>query len=151
MGVPPVGARYSPPLGGNNNATSSGRGCLPTAEMQDINTYLNAGWDLVDEIRNGTCDYWQMSPGDYPRLRSPVMPEGLGTAEQPYLIRDALDLGTLWFQPMAYYRLEASIDLSGVTWSMPVVPRFDGTFDSNGYVISNLHVQGNKLVGLLCA
>jgi len=132
----------------SGQATSGGGTGLTTTEMQDMNTYLNAGWDFVDEIRNGTCDHWQMSPGDYPRLRSPVMPEGLGTAEQPYLIRDALDLGTLWFQPMACYRLEASIDLSGVTWSAPVVPRFDGTFDGNGYVISNLHIQGSKLVGL---
>jgi len=130
--------------------TASGGGTgLTTDEMQDMNTYLNAGWDFVDEIQNGTCDYWQMSPGDYPRLRSPVMPEGFGTAEQPYLIRDALDLGTVWFQPMACYRLEASIDLSGVTWSMPVIPRFDGTLDGNGFTISSLHIEGEKLVGLV--
>jgi len=137
----------------SGQATSAGGTGLTTAEMQDINTYLNAGWDLIGEIGNGTCDYWQISPGDYPRLRydtgdSPVMPEGLGTAQEPYLIRDAQDLGTVWFKPSAHYRLETSLDLSGITWSMAVVPWFEGTFDGNGYVISNLHIQGGGHLGL---
>jgi hypothetical protein len=121
--------------------------------MQDIMTFLNAGWDFVDEILNGTCDFWQISPGDYPRLcytngNGPVMPKGLGTLEQPYLIRDARDLGTVWFEPTAHYRLEESVDLAGITWSMAVVPWFDGTFDGNGYAISNLHIQGSGYLGL---
>ena len=77
--------------------------------MQNMETFLHAGWDFVAEVANGTCDYWQIVPGDYPRLqyqggRRPVMPEGLGTAEQPYLIRDGRDLGTVWFEPLAHYR-----------------------------------------------
>jgi len=124
-----------------------------TAQMQEISTFLANGWDFVDETRNGTCDYWQMPPGEYPRLLycagdSPVMPEGLGTAEQPYLIRDARDLGTVWFEPAAYYRLEASVDLSGITWAMAVVPWFEGTFDGNDHVINNLHIQGSGYLGL---
>jgi hypothetical protein len=126
---------------------------LTTAEMQDISTFISEGWDFVGENLNGTSDYWEISPGDYPRLRyhignSPVMPEGLGTIEEPYLIRDARDLGTVWFRPMAHYRLETTIDLSGITWSMAVVPWFGGTFDGNGYVISNLHIQGDGFLGL---
>jgi len=133
--------------------TSAGGTGLTTGEMQEISTFLNAGWDFVDENLNGTCDYWQMSPGDYPQLRShsadnPVMPEGLGTVQQPYLIRDAGDLGSVWFEPMAHYRLEASLDLSEVTWSMAVIPWFGGTFDGNGYEISNLHIQGGGYLGL---
>jgi len=137
----------------SGQTTSAGGTGLTTAEMQDINTYLDAGWDFVDEPSNGTSDYWQISPDDYPRLcyhdgNSPVMPEGLGTAEQPYLIRDARDLGTLWFEPLAHYRLEAHVDLSGITWSIAVIPWFDGIFDANGYVISNLNIQGDRYVGL---
>jgi hypothetical protein len=132
----------------SGQTTSSGGTGLNTAEMQEINTYLYAGWDFVGESQNGTCDYWQISPDGYPELRFPVMPEGLGTTEQPYLIKDALDLGTVWFQPAANYCLEASIDLSNVTWSLPVVPRFDGNFDGNGFVISNFHIEGDRLVGL---
>jgi len=121
---------------------------LTTVVMQDIDTYLNAGWDFFDEILNGTSDRWQISLGEYPRLRSPVMPEGSGTARQPYLIHDVQDLGTVRFEPTSHYRLEASIDLSGTAWSMSVVPWFEGTFDGNGYVISNLHITGDRDVGL---
>ena len=131
----------------SGQVSSAGGTGLTVPEMQDINTYLSEGWDFVDEILNGTCDYWQISPGEYPKLYnqaggSPVMPEGLGTAEQPYLIRDARDMGTVWFKPLAHYRLETSLDLSGITWSMAVVPRFNGTFDGNGQKIRNLHIQG---------
>jgi len=137
----------------SGQTTSAGGTGLTTADMQDINTYLDDGWDFVDETSNGTCDYWKISPDDYPRLcyhdvNSPVMPEGLGTDEQPYLIRDARDMGTVWFEPSAHYRLESSVDLSGITWSMAVVPWFEGTLDGNGYVISNLHIQGDRYVGL---
>ncbi len=126
---------------------------LKTAEMQDIAIFLNAGWDFVGETHNGTCDYWRTIPGDCPRLRyhigdDPVMPEGLGTIAQPYLIRDARDLGTVWFEPTAHYRLDSSVDLSGITWSVAVIPWFDGAFDGNGHVIGNLHIQGHHDLGL---
>jgi hypothetical protein len=129
-------------------ATSDGGTGMKTIEMQDINTFRDSGWDFIDEMSNGTCGYWQISLGDYPRFNYPVMPEGLGTAEQPYLIRDARDLGTMWFKPIAHYRLEAPVDLSGTTWSIAVVPWFEGIFDGNGYVISNLYIQGSGYLGL---
>ncbi len=47
---------------------SDGGTGLTTAEMQDINTYLDAGWDFVGETDNGTDDLWWMPEGDYPRL-----------------------------------------------------------------------------------
>jgi hypothetical protein len=38
--------------------------------MQDIDTFLDAGWDLVGETDNGTEDVWMMCPGqDAPHLR----------------------------------------------------------------------------------
>ncbi len=126
---------------------------VSTAQMQDLSTFLAAGWDFADETANGTCNYWQMSADGYPELRchagvSPAMPEGAGTAQEPYLIRDANDLGVVWFEPEAHYRLEASIDLSGITWSTAVVPWFAGTFDGNDCAIRNLHVEGNGYLGL---
>jgi len=137
----------------SGQTASAGGTAKTTAEMQDKNTYLSAGWDFADEVLNGTCDYWQTSPGDYPRLRchtgdSPVMPEGLGTAQEPYLIRDARDLGTVWFEPMGHYRLEANLDLSGITWFMGVIPWFAGTFDGNGHTISNVTITGRSYLGL---
>jgi hypothetical protein len=50
--------------------TSSGGGIgLTTAEMQTASTFINAGWDFVGEIDNGTEDIWWIDEGrDYPRL-----------------------------------------------------------------------------------
>ncbi|MEN6576708.1 MAG: GLUG motif-containing protein [Phycisphaerales bacterium] len=132
--------------------SAAGKG-VTTAQMQDVSTFLAAGWDAVDEVANGTCDFWRISEGRYPQLRCcgedrPVMPEGSGTTAEPYLIRDARDLGTVWSQPGACYRLEASIDLSGIAWSSAVVPWFAGGFDGNGCAISNLSIQGNRFVAL---
>jgi len=139
-------------------ASAGGIG-LTTSEMQDINTFLRAGWDFADEVLDGTCDYWQMRPGEYPLLyhhagNRPSMPEGRGTDEQPYLIQDARDLGTVWFEPLAHYRLAESVDLSGITWSTAVIPWFRGSFDGDGYAIGHLHIQGENdlgLFGLLCS
>ena len=40
-----------------------------TAEMQTVATFLDAGWDFVDETDNGTEDIWWILEGqDYPRL-----------------------------------------------------------------------------------
>jgi hypothetical protein len=44
--------------------------------------------------------------------------------------------------------MESSVDLSGITWSMAVIPWFNGTFAGNSYVISNLHIQGGQYLGL---
>jgi hypothetical protein len=125
---------------------------LTPTKMKDINTYLDAGWDFEGESQNGICDYWQISPGEYPTLRlankRPVMPEGSGTAEQPYLIRDVKDMGTIWSEPTAYYRLENPVDFSGITWSTAVIPWFGGSFDGNGHTIRNLDIQGRSYLGL---
>ncbi|MFC1604204.1 GLUG motif-containing protein, partial [Planctomycetota bacterium] len=39
-----------------------------TAEMQIATTFLEAGWDFVDETANGSEDIWFMPENDYPRL-----------------------------------------------------------------------------------
>jgi hypothetical protein len=67
------------------------------AEMQNIQTYLNADWDFVGETRNGTEDIWWMADGDdYPRLwweplpRHAFSPEPRGGAidvVQPVILR----------------------------------------------------------------
>jgi hypothetical protein len=42
---------------------------LSTAEMQTAATFLEAGWDFVDETENGTEDIWWIDEGnDYPHL-----------------------------------------------------------------------------------
>jgi hypothetical protein len=50
----------------SNSAGGNGR---TTIEMQTAGTFIDAGWDFVDEISNGTYDLWWINDGqDYPRL-----------------------------------------------------------------------------------
>jgi hypothetical protein len=49
--------------------TSAGGTGMTTSEMQTPNTFIEAGWDFVDETANGTEDIWWILEGqDYPRL-----------------------------------------------------------------------------------
>ncbi len=132
---------------------SAGGTGLTTAEMQTVATSLEAGWDLVGESANGTCNLWVVQEGSYPSLaafsgESPADPNGSGTPEDPYQLTDANDLGTVWSQPWATYRMENDIDLSGITWNSAVVPLFKGVFDGNEHVISHLHIEGYNYLGL---
>jgi parallel beta-helix repeat protein len=53
----------------SGQTTSDGGMGKPTAEMQMESTYIEAGWDFVDETVNGTEDIWWILEGrDYPRL-----------------------------------------------------------------------------------
>lgn len=50
-------------------ATSDGGESKTSAEMQNLDTFLDAGWDFVGETENGTEDVWWIDDGqDYPRL-----------------------------------------------------------------------------------
>ena len=52
--------------GQTTSANGSGK---TTAEMQMASTFLEAGWDFVDETENGTEDIWWINEGqDYPKL-----------------------------------------------------------------------------------
>ncbi|MHC4356685.1 MAG: GLUG motif-containing protein [Planctomycetota bacterium] len=47
-----------------------------TAEMKVAATFLDAGWDFVDETTNGTEDIWWILEGqDYPRLWWELIPQ----------------------------------------------------------------------------
>jgi hypothetical protein len=53
----------------SGQAKSAGGKGMTTAEMQTASTFLEAGWDFVDEVANGTEDIWWILEGqDYPRL-----------------------------------------------------------------------------------
>ena len=53
----------------SGRSRSDGGTGLTTAEMQDINTFLNAGGDFMGETVNGTEDIWWILGGqDTPRL-----------------------------------------------------------------------------------
>jgi hypothetical protein len=60
----------------SGQGTSEGGIGKTTAEMQMASTFLEAGWDFVDETANGTEDIWWILEGqDYPRLWWELIPE----------------------------------------------------------------------------
>ncbi len=133
-------------------STSKGGIGKTTAEMQDIDTYLNAGWDFVDEQSNGTCDFWCFQEGTYPQLAAfsgyaIQKPEGSGTPESPYLIYDINDLGVIWYYPQAYYSQVKDINLSDTKWKNSIVPLFAGNFNGNHHKIFSLNINGAGHLG----
>ena len=137
-------------------ATSAGGTGRTTSQMQDMNRFLEAGWDFLGETANGTCNFWQMPhTGGYPVLSivegyTPAEPAGSGTAEDPYIITDANELGTVWYRPVGCYVMANDIDLAGISWSGAVVPFFSGVFDGNDHTLRNVDVNmpGGDGVGL---
>jgi hypothetical protein len=122
---------------------------LTTAQMQDIQTYLDAGWDMVGERENGTTDIWRIpEDGGYPELAvlsedyQPHILDGAGTTEEPYQIATAEDLGAInHYNLSACYELVSDIDLSGITWDTSPITGFGGSFDGNSHRIMNLTID----------
>ena len=134
-------------------SSSAGGDGKTTAQMLEINTYQNLNWDLVNERKNGTCDFWIFREGSYPTLS--VFEDlisfnllGKGIREMPYLITDANELGLVWQEPVAHYRLTDNINLQDITWNMALVPWFAGSFDANDFSIQSLRIIGAGYLGL---
>ena len=73
-----------------------------TDEMQTENTFLNAGWDFVDESANGTRDIWSICERlDYPKLTWQFL---IGDFDNDYRV-DFLD-----FAVFAEHWLSSDID-----------------------------------------
>jgi GLUG motif-containing protein len=141
-----------------------------TTEMYDINTYLNAGWDFVDETANGTLDTWYIVDGWYPNFvwNAGCYAGGSGTVYDPYQIATVGHLCELRTRPddwSKHFILTADIDMSGRTYISAVIASdtdnmamgfqgtaFTGTFDGNGYEIVNMAIDtagaGNDYLGL---
>ena len=158
---------------GASSDGGSGSAGLPTVQMQDINTYLEAGWDFVGETENGVEDIWCIEDGQgYPYLPSAgvifgpmqLYSGGSGTADDPFLIATAWDLIALGHTEPDYdkhFLMVADIDLSGHTFDRAVIawdanaltPDFEGTpftgtFVGDNHVIRNLHIEGEGCLGL---
>lgn len=134
--------------------SSEGGVGLNTSAMRNINTFLNTGWDFANENSNGTSDYWKMPQnGGYPILCGtsgtiPVL-DGNGTNEDPYVIRNANDLGMVWRQPAAHYILINDVNLAGIQWNKAVIPAFRGLLDGRSFKIQNLSINGGSFLGLV--
>jgi hypothetical protein len=135
--------------------SAAGIGLL-TARMQQSATFLEAGWDFVDERANGVTDAWRMpEEGGYPVLTleshgyAQRMLTGAGTPEVPYQIASPEDLGILWrCDPTACYQLVSDLDLSGLHWIGAPITAFNGTFDGGGFVLSHLNLHERGPAGL---
>jgi len=134
----------------SGQTTSDGGLGKTTLEMQDINIFIHAGWDFVGVL--GSPDdiwtepegggypvlVWQLSPG--PEL--PAFAGGTGEPDDPYLISTAEELNNIGGNPRlmtSHFKLINDIDLAGVDFHI-IANRyysFQGTFDGNGYTISN--------------
>ena len=131
----------------NGKLTSSGRG----AEISGNTIRLNGNFatDTLVIMYNNTDYYYhivQFAPSQF---------EGEGTAENPYLIKDASDMNRLAditshsLQPFTdtYFRMTNDIDMDGDTifCGIGLVPysssvTFNGIFDGAGYRIKNLRM-----------
>lgn len=129
---------------------------LTNAEMRRPTTYLDAGWDFVQERANGLHEIWTIpDPCRYPIISSSIRFEppglaGAGTSESPYLISTATELGAVsYYSPHAHYRLTADIDLSGISWSVAIIPGLSGTLDGNGHLVRNMMIAGGSNLGFI--
>jgi hypothetical protein len=141
-----------------------------TTEMQTASTFVDAGWDFVDETANGTDDIWKISEvSDYPRLSWEKYSGGSGTPDNPYQIATAEELMLLGDSPEDYdkhFILIADIDLDpnlpgrkvfdkavivseipGGRTGIQRIP-FTGVFDGNNHTISHLTIIGESYLGL---
>ncbi len=140
---------------------SEGGTGLTTAEMKQLASYYDNGWDFIDEYSNGSDDYWGLNASEndgYPFLAwqgyehtagSPEKPDGAGTEADPYRI--AVMKNLLWMANSSgnwgdYYLQVADIELSSRTNWTPIgndVLPFTGYYDGQGYSIDGLNISGS--------
>ena len=151
----------------SGESTSDGGTGLTTAQMKIQSIFTDAGWDFIIETANGDEDIWQMPDGYRPRLAWEIPPVN------PYLINDYNDFKEFcsdkrYWESNITAILQADIDLDPNLPGRVVYDKapigcidgydpyygiikgveFSGHFDGNGYVISNLTIQGEYYCGL---
>ncbi len=145
---------------------SSGGAGRTTAQMQNIQTFRDAGWDFIGQS-DGLNDIWAMpAERGYPLLwwevePTPIVPSfagGSGSPDDPYLITEPAHVAAIWANPRLMdcsFRLTKSIDLTGVSLH-PIGEQnypYNGIFDGGGLTISNLTIDMPAMdyVGLFAA
>jgi len=135
--------------------SSAGGTGLTTAEMQDVNTFIAAGWDFVGEFNNGPSDMWAENPaGGYPILwwqleplpPLPTFSGGAGTNGNPYIIANATDLSRIGYNPRlmdSHFSLINDVNLIDVSFFSigSFIHPFTGKFDGNGNTIDHLDIN----------
>ena len=144
----------------SRQATSDGGVGKTTLEMQDPNTFIDAGWDFAGapgepgniwaEPEGGGYPvlWWQVSP--LPEL--PAFSGGSGEPDNPYLVSTADELNSIGHNPRlmtSHFKLVNDIDLTGVDFyiiASQYYP-FRGTFDGNDHTISNFSYTSPEATG----
>ncbi|MHC4567738.1 MAG: GLUG motif-containing protein [Planctomycetota bacterium] len=135
--------------GGPNNGIGTE---LRDSQMRQQSSF--AGWDFTASIQDGMKDFWAMpADGGYPVLgilgaSEPSVLPGAGSADDPYLLNTAEQLGFVARNPDACYRLVADLDPGGIKLGGAAVPLFCGNFDGSGLAVRNLTMAGGGYLGL---
>jgi len=150
----------------SERSSSDGGTGKTTAQMQDPNTFLDSGWDFVEEAVNGTDDIWKLYyPEGYPLLAWERYSWGSGVPSDPYLIYTAEEMQAIGAHAKDWdkcFKLMADIDMSGYTGTEfnlighyegvndPDNKAFRGIFDGNGHTISKFTYtsSGINCIGL---
>jgi hypothetical protein len=148
----------------SGQTTSAGGTGKTTAQMQDPNTFMAAGWDFVGQP-DGPHDIWaEPEGGGYPILwwqQSPLpsLPRfsgGSGEPNDPYLISSAEELNSIGHNPRlmkCYFKLVSDLDLAGIRF-YPVGDydfAYCGVFDGNNHTISHVTIRGGSYLALFSA
>jgi hypothetical protein len=150
----------------SGQSSSDGGVGLTTAELQKVNTYVNAGWDFAGESENGMENVWYLASDGYARF---FAFEGAGTSRAPYLVDTVWHLTSIGSNPDMldkHYKLTHHIDLdpnqlgSRVFTHAVIAPDMDlssksyegvpfsGVFDGCGYEIRHMSIMGSYHLGL---
>jgi len=141
--------------------TSDGGVGKTTLEMQDPNTFIDAGWDFVGAPGNPGDTWAEPEGGGYPVLwwqvspppKLPAFSGGTGEPDDPYLISTANELNSIGHNPRlmtAHFKLVNNIDLTGIDFYMITSQYypFRGTFDGNNHTISNFSYTSAEATGV---
>lgn len=132
---------------------------IGVASEDSILSYSN---ELASQLDNKGASTNSGVPGFYGKYGWQTLFTGSGTEEDPYLIRNALELaraigsgGESMDYPL-YYKLACDIDINGAKWinqtsiqtTYAYVP-FTGTLDGAGYSVSNFVATDDNAAGLI--
>jgi hypothetical protein len=138
----------------SGQTTSAGGTGKTTAEMQNINTFIFARWDI--SYTEGDNADWFMQIDEYPILTWQISPGyfgkysgGTGEPNDPYKIGTVFDWVELMSEPNdwdKHFILVNDLNLQGIT-PVPVgfsdginAVSFAGIFNGNNHVINNVNI-----------
>ena len=127
------------------------------SDMLEQATFTNWDFETVWQIEEGTTLPYLKGMAKPEAVKKEnyeyVVWEGVGTEENPYLIKEPKHLRAINYSALnAYYKLVNDIDMQDEEFEVigPTTARaFTGTFDGNNHKISNLKIESaNQYVGM---